>query len=59
MINKASRPSESISAAAARMRRSRYRKREGVRPVQVLLRETEVDALIEELWAKVGDGMKG
>jgi hypothetical protein len=29
------------------MRRSRQRKREGLRSLQVLLRETEVDVLIE------------
>jgi hypothetical protein len=40
----------STSAAAARMRRSRERKREGLRLVQVLLRETEVEALIESGW---------
>jgi hypothetical protein len=46
MIKKASRLDESISPAAARMRRSRARRREGLCLVQVLLRETEIDALI-------------
>jgi hypothetical protein len=32
------------------MRRYRARRREGLRLVQVLLRETEVDALIESGW---------
>jgi hypothetical protein len=36
----------SISAAAARMRRHRQRKREGLRLMQVLLRESEINALI-------------
>jgi hypothetical protein len=36
-----------ISASALRMRRSRARRRDGLRLVQVLLRESEVNALIE------------
>jgi hypothetical protein len=36
-----------VSRAAVRMRRCRARRREGLRLVQVLLRESEVDALIE------------
>jgi hypothetical protein len=39
-------PAIKISAAALRMRRSRERSRQGLRLVQVLLRETEIDALI-------------
>jgi hypothetical protein len=39
-----------VSAAAERMRRHRQRKRAGLRPVQVLSRETEVVALIESGW---------
>jgi hypothetical protein len=35
------------SPAAERMRRSRQRRREGLRPLWIELRETEVDALIE------------
>jgi hypothetical protein len=38
---------KSISAAAERMRRHRQRRREGLRSLRVLLRETEVDALID------------
>jgi hypothetical protein len=41
---------DSLSSSAARMRRSRQRKREGLRLVQVLLRETEIDLLIESGW---------
>jgi SOS response regulatory protein OraA/RecX len=37
----------SISPSAARMRRHRQRKREGMRSLQIELRETDVDALIE------------
>jgi hypothetical protein len=37
----------SISPSAARMRRHRQRRRDGVRSLQIELRETEVDALIE------------
>jgi hypothetical protein len=48
--NKQAPPNPPISAAAERMRRSRRRKREGLRLVQVLLRETEVVALIESGW---------
>jgi hypothetical protein len=40
-------PAIKISASALRMRRSRARRRGGFRLVQVLLRETEVNALIE------------
>jgi hypothetical protein len=47
MIKKASRVNESISPAAARMRVHRARRREGLRAVQVLLREGEIDALIQ------------
>jgi hypothetical protein len=36
-----------LSPAAERMRRHRQRRREGLRSLQVLLRETEVDSLIE------------
>jgi len=39
-----------VSPAAVRMRRYRARRREGLRLVQVQLRETEVDALIESGW---------
>jgi hypothetical protein len=39
-----------VSAAAVRMRRHRARQRRGLRLVQVQLRETEVDALIETGW---------
>jgi hypothetical protein len=39
-----------ISASAERMRRHRARRRRGLRLVQVLLRETEVDALVESGW---------
>jgi hypothetical protein len=39
-----------FSAAAERMRRHRARRREGLRLVQVLLREREVDVLIESGW---------
>ena len=37
---------ESRSPAAERMRRSRQRRRDGLRCVRVELRETEIDALI-------------
>jgi hypothetical protein len=37
----------SISGAAQRMRRSRQRRRDGLRSLRIELRETEVDALIE------------
>jgi hypothetical protein len=47
MIKKASRLDESFSPAAARMRRSRARRRDGLGLVQVLLRDSEVNALIE------------
>jgi hypothetical protein len=40
-------PTTSISPAAERMRRHRARQRNGLRLVQALLRETEIDALIE------------
>jgi hypothetical protein len=43
-------PTGKISAAAERMRRSRARRRQGLRLVQVQLRETEIDALIESGW---------
>jgi SOS response regulatory protein OraA/RecX len=36
-----------LSAAAERMRRSRQRKRDGLRLLRIELRETEVDALID------------
>jgi hypothetical protein len=39
-----------VSDAAVRMRRYRARRRDGLRLVQVQLRETEVDALIESGW---------
>ena len=39
-------PDLSISLAAARMRRHRKRRREGVRCLTILLRETEIDVLI-------------
>jgi hypothetical protein len=39
-----------VSHAAVRMRRYRARRREGLRLVQVLLREREVDALIGSGW---------
>jgi hypothetical protein len=38
------------TSAAERMRRSRARRRQGLRLVQVLLREREVAALIESRW---------
>jgi hypothetical protein len=38
--------SPNISAAAERMRRHRQRKREGLRLIHVLLRESEINALI-------------
>jgi hypothetical protein len=50
MIKKAVRLNNSISPAAARMRLSRQRRRERLRPLQILLRETEVDALVESGW---------
>ena len=43
-------PNPPVSAAAERMRRARARRRQGLRLVQVLLRETEVVALIESGW---------
>jgi hypothetical protein len=46
-IKKAVPATRSISAAAQRMRRHRQRKREGMRSLQIELRETDVDALIE------------
>jgi hypothetical protein len=46
MINKEPRLNESISPAAARMRRHRQRRREGLRFLTIELHETEVDALI-------------
>jgi SOS response regulatory protein OraA/RecX len=46
-IKKAVPATRSISAAAQRMRRHRQRRRDGVRSLQIELRETEVDALIE------------
>ena len=39
-------PDLSISLAAARMRLHRKRRREGVRCLTILLRETEIDVLI-------------
>jgi hypothetical protein len=39
-------PESPISAAAARMRRHRQRRRDGLRCLRVELRETEIDALI-------------
>ena len=39
-------PGPSISLAAARMRRHRKRRREGLRCLTIQLRETEIDALI-------------
>jgi hypothetical protein len=44
----------SVSPAAERMRRHRARSREGLRLVKVLLRETEVDTLIESGWLEEG-----
>jgi hypothetical protein len=46
MIEKGPRLNESISAATARMRRSRARRREGLRSLTIELRETEIDTLI-------------
>jgi hypothetical protein len=43
-------PAIKASPAAERMRRSRARRRQGLRLVQVLLRETEVHALIGSGW---------
>jgi hypothetical protein len=40
-------PATKVSAAAERMRRHRQRRRQGIRSLQVLLRETEVDLLVE------------
>jgi hypothetical protein len=40
-------PATKISPAAVRMRRHRQRRREGLRSVQIVLRETEVDVLVE------------
>jgi SOS response regulatory protein OraA/RecX len=37
---------ESISPAAGRMRRSRQRRRNGLRSLRIELRETEIDKLI-------------
>jgi hypothetical protein len=37
-----------VSAAAVRMRRSRQRRRDGLRSLWIELRETEVDALVRE-----------
>ena len=47
MDNKHAPAAPSVSAAAERMRRHRARQRNGLRLVQALLRETEIDALIE------------
>ena len=46
MIEKGPQLNESISAATARMRRSRARRREGLRSLTIELRETEIDTLI-------------
>lgn len=46
MINNELRFNDSISPAAERMRRSRQRRRDGLRSLTIELRETEVDALI-------------
>jgi hypothetical protein len=48
--NKQALPNPPISAAAERMRRHRARRRQGLRLVQVQLRETEIGALIESGW---------
>jgi hypothetical protein len=47
MSKKAVRDSEFVSPAAERMRRCRQRKREGFRLHHVLLREFEINALID------------
>jgi len=39
-------PEPSISSAAARMRRHRLRRREGLRCLTIQLRETEIDMLV-------------
>ena len=39
-------PSRSSSSAAQRMRRYRKQRRQGLRPVRILLDETDIDALI-------------
>lgn len=44
--NKQAQANPPVSAAAIRMRRYRDRKREGLRLIQVLLRESEINALI-------------
>ena len=49
-MTKAVRVTEPISSAALRMRRHRARSRQGLRLVRVLLRDTEVAALIESGW---------
>ena len=50
MDNKHALADPPVSHAVLRMRRCRARRREGLRLVQVQLRETEVDALIESRW---------
>jgi hypothetical protein len=45
----------SVSPSAARMRRHRQRRRDGVRSLQIELRETEVDALIDAGFLEEGD----
>jgi hypothetical protein len=47
MIEKLTPATNSISPAAERMRRHRERKRKGLHLVQVLLRESEIGALID------------
>jgi hypothetical protein len=44
-----------VSAAAARMRRHRARRREGLRSLTIELRETEVDALIRSGFLEKGN----
>jgi hypothetical protein len=47
MIDKLTPATKSISPAAERMRRSRQRRRDGLRSPRIELRETEVDALVD------------
>jgi hypothetical protein len=47
-IEPTSKPRVAQSTAAARMRRCRERRREGLRCVTVELRETEIDALVRK-----------
>jgi hypothetical protein len=46
MTKETFRVTQSISPAALRMRRHRQRRRDGLRSLQIELRETEIDALI-------------